>query len=216
MAAGAQSADAVVVCRELNQTVFGPVNGDLGSFNLDVDLNGSDDFVFGHLIQQDSETDDVFAFAFVYGLHDGNTTPAVPYLPERQPVKAPRLTASTYLPTTQYANKDGAVIAAKATNPGYVPPSLYNPWPGQSGFLGLAFVDGNGDTHYGFVQMSVDPLDLENGQYLAMHLDCVCYETEPGKPIHVQDCAVPEPAGLGALALGAVGLAGLRRRRRVA
>lgn len=210
IAAATQSASAVVVSRQLNHTVYGQPDEAPDFFDLDVDLNGTIDFQFIHG-DADSDPGEVSNIAVV-GAGAGNSTLAAPLLPGQESIKAPRLTSSTYLPTTAFASKNAAVVGFDVSKvpAASLPPSLYNPWPGNSGFLGLQFLDLNGDTHFGFVQMSVD---AENSATpLAMHLEWVSYETEANKPIHVQS-PVPEPASLGALALGAIGLGAFRRRR---
>ena len=72
-------------------------------------------------------------------------------------------------------------------------------------FLGLQFGDpSNGQIHYGFAQF--DPLNLEG----------FAYESTPNTPITTFDItatATPEPGALELLALGAVGLAALKKRR---
>ncbi len=94
-------------------------------------------------------------------------------------------------------------------------------WPGGAnfgdsvGYAGVQFLIG-GNTHYGWIKLSVKndsrgvPIGLQALQW--------AYESQPGVDLHVTSLtAVPEvpasAAGLGALALGAVGVQALRRRR---
>ena len=93
---------------------------------------------------------------------------------------------------------------------------------GAGGFLGLLFEAEDG-MHFGFVELSVDEVEDENGPLdtlpsasatgdggsptpLAIRISRVGFDTEPLS-------AIPEPVGLGVLAMGAAGLAALRRRR---
>jgi hypothetical protein len=78
----------------------------------------------------------------------------------------------------------------------------------SAGFLGVRF-DIGGNTHFGFVEIEVDTSANSNGG--AINSPTVLsygYETTPDAPV-----GVPEPSSLGLLALGASGIAALRRRR---
>lgn len=90
--------------------------------------------------------------------------------------------------------------------------SAQGAWGGDaSGFLGLRFEFTS--THYGWARLSVH---TGAGPSLEVKLMSYAWETEADQPIVAggKSAVVPEPGTLGLLALGAVGLAVWRRRKR--
>jgi len=84
-------------------------------------------------------------------------------------------------------------------------------WDGKRGYLGFRFPSPTGKNDFGWVKMSCSA----NGQ--SCHLAELAYDTVPGQTIEAdQTSAIPEPGTLSLLALGAAGLAVLRRRKRSA
>lgn len=84
----------------------------------------------------------------------------------------------------------------------------------RSGYLGMRFPDK--DSHvpnYGWLHFQIDATD--KGWFKDLTLVDWAYESVPGKAILVGDKGhpVPEPSGLALMALGAAGIAALRRRR---
>jgi hypothetical protein len=78
--------------------------------------------------------------------------------------------------------------------------------PGDTGYLGLTFAIGPA-AHFGWADLTIHP-----DQSMTLHR--IAYDDEPRAAIgagHVD--VIPEPAHLGLLALGAAGVAALRRRR---
>jgi hypothetical protein len=77
---------------------------------------------------------------------------------------------------------------------------------GERGFLGLRFDGPGDDRYYGWADITV-----HSTQSITMH--AYAYD-DSGLPIHVGDRGyIPEPSTLGLLALGATGLAAVRRRK---
>jgi len=85
----------------------------------------------------------------------------------------------------------------------------YGPWNGKEGYLGFKFPS-NGKNDFGWAKMSCSP-------YGTCHITEFAYDTVPGQTIEAgQTSAIPEPGTLSLLALGAAGLAVLRKRKRSA
>lgn len=103
----------------------------------------------------------------------------------------------------------GNAIGTMAFRSGY-PNSNWATAAGNSGYLGLRFKI-SGNSHYGWLRLTVALNSAPQPRAITVHE--WGYETTPNTMILTG--AVPEPGGLGLLALGGVGVA-LHRRRRLA
>lgn len=81
--------------------------------------------------------------------------------------------------------------------------------PNNTGYLGLRFKIGPND-HFGWIRLTVNPNNVAAPRAITIHE--YAYESIPGASITAGQI-VPEPGGLGLLALGSIGLAAHRRRR---
>ncbi len=80
-----------------------------------------------------------------------------------------------------------------------------------TGFLGVKFMIA-GQDHFGWVRMTVDGNVGLTPNAITLH--DLAYETTPG--VGIAAGAVPEPGGLGLLALGGIGVTAMRRRKKAA
>jgi hypothetical protein len=198
---GTQAASAALVSRTIDVTVFED------DYLLDVDGDTTPDFVFVHESDIEGQT------ANVAGTNANNQVAVKDESVSLEP-KAERLGPGAYVPTSDM------YVGAKIADS-----NMPDDWEGSSGFLGIQFETEAG-IHYGFIEMSVEqgtgviiPSSIGPlaDQPLAIHLQSVTYDDTPGVGVTVPGGpagAVPEPVGLGSLAMGAAGVAALRRRRK--
>jgi hypothetical protein len=124
---------------------------------------------------------------------------------------ADRLAAGTlidgsagFLVLTQAAGN----VASMAFGPGYA--NSQWAFAGQnSGYLGVRFNAG-ADQHFAWMRLTVEPNNSATPRAITVHE--WAYESVPG--VGIAAGAIPEPSGLGLLALGSAGLAARRRRVR--
>ena len=235
---GAQLAQGVPIVREVDEWIFNDTTGTTPDesellFPVDINEDGFIDVFLAH----EFDNDGPFAGAAAIGASpyfgssfDGQGIGGGVILgPEKEngatqePEKEdfiygypPVISSSNKIPDLNadgppYLYK-GGVLAEQNEGPDE---KVNAQWEGQRGFLGVIF-DGDGDvdqttsdTHAGFLELSVDA--FESDMPLAIHIHQIGYETRPFTPIHP---GIPEPIGLGYLALGAAGLLAMRRRAR--
>jgi len=235
---GAAASSALVMISQAEAAVV--LNGgDLPPFAV-VNGVGTDTLVFGagyRLFDMDGDGNDDFA---IWGYSGGNNGVAVAYGPYSGTnamfgggsQDLPKLSAGFTLgPAIPSASWTSSVMD---TGNDIVGSGIGNPygagWTGganERGFIGVSFRTTAG-THYGWICLQSNPTTGD----ASVSVVAYAYETTPDTAIQVGDTgsgtfacgdtvAAPLPApamgplgtGLAALALGGVGLAGLRRRR---
>lgn len=201
----ARPAHAGFFTRTVNVTLDA---GNLESYDLDVDLNGTTDFTFTAAFVPDpflSVGFDVIDFPF------GGNNGVV--------IDAP---TGDGFPTVSRLGAGGTVSAANAFSSAsfdqgnlfffttFDPPS--GNFLGRTGFVGLRF-DRAGGTVFGFAQVTVNGLDA-TGNPLGLTIGTVGYSDVPGQAVRIP--AVPVPATLPLFAAGGAALLGVRRWRKAA
>jgi len=174
------------------------INTELGTVNLDINLDGTPEYTF----QRNSNPS-----GFTNGLNTyGNSVVGFNAPPFVKPPGsyASLLQAGELIDgSLNYVSGSGVFLSGFDS---FVGP--YGQFYGNSGFAGLSFhLQGESGVHYGWAELHDPPGDLTVVR--------VGYETEQNTGI-VTPSLVPEPGTLALLAAGAAGVLALRRRQRPA
>lgn len=130
-----------------------------------------------------------------------------------------RLAANASIgPSAAFILVNGGIVGGRgdlAWGPGYPSSNWVAPvgGPASTGYLGFRFKIG-ADDHFGWVRISVDPTGAPSPRFVTVH--DAAYETVPNTGILAGATGIPEPASLGLLALGSLGLTTMRRRKSAA
>jgi len=204
------NAQAAITFLDFNDAVVTDATaGDLIWANFNVDFNNDsqvDILVSYRAFSATTGTANVFpatgATSAVVGFISANFN-----YPSRLPAGASIGPSAAFIAVTPAAPQGGR--GDMAWGPGY---SL-SQWgagaadPPSTGFLGVKFLIG-ANTHFGWVRVTTAP----GSHQVTVH--DAAFETAPDTGIIAGAVGVPEPGGLGLLALGGAGLTAMRRRRK--
>ncbi len=211
---GAGSARADVVYSGIQDIQLG--EGGTSPYNLDLTGNGTTDYSFTYTTQQSLYPSPIGPYPYTSGQQlsidtiPGSVTNSVV---SSDGMNADYLTAGTLIgPSSPFASGAGLNIQRDYKNPSPSQPNVGN-FDGKDGYVGFQFYIGDSATpNYGWAQLDLTNFPLAGDPQSAILVDWA-YETTPGLSILT---AVPEPASLGLLALGAVGVGAYVRSRRKA
>lgn len=102
-----------------------------------------------------------------------------------------------------------ATVGWLADSDGF-PGSQFKAAPNNTGYVGVRFII-SGYSHFGWMRITVTPQGGTGTRPRSITLHEFAYESDAGASIEAG--VIPEPGGLGLLALGSIGLAAHRRRR---
>ena len=196
-----QPAHGGLMTRNVNVTLNA---GNIDSYELDVNLDGTTDFTFTAALVLDPNLSVGFDVVdFPFGGNNGVVidTPTINGFPT-----ASRLAVGD---TVSAAN----VFSLASFDQGnlfffttFDPPS--GNFEGKTGYLGLRF-DGPGGIFYGFAQITVNALNAPINP-LGLTIGTVGFETVAGQPVQI----TPEPTSLTLVGIGGIVLLVARRWRR--
>ena len=208
------NAGAAISFIDFNDTVIAdPVVGDLnwGAFPVDFDNNAQADALIGYRqFNADSGTANLFPAAGATSAFVGFAAQGFNYPSRLQAPASIGPSAAFIALVGNFAASPPTGRADMAWGPGYTESRWVAPagGPPSTGYLGIRFQIAGAD-HFGWVRVSVNPNGAPGPRAVTVH--DAAYETTPRMGIAAG--AVPEPGGLGLLALGGVGLLGMRRRK---
>jgi|GEM_PF-3621411 len=195
--------EAAMITRLVNVTLNA---SNLESYNLDVDLNGTNDFKFTASNLPDPVLpigSDVVDFPF--GGNNGGVIDA--FAADRFP-NATRLNTGDLVSVANLFSSASFDQANLFSFVGSETPS--GNFEGQTGFLGLRF-DGSSGPLYGFAEVSVNSRNSSSNP-LGLTIGLVGYNDAVGQPALIS-AAVPEPTSLLLLGIGTIGIVSSRFTR---
>ena len=208
------NAGAAITFIDFNDTVIvDPIVGDgnWGGFFVDFDNNAQADAVIGYRqFNADSGTANLWPAAGATSAFVGFAAAGFNYPSRLQAPASIGPSAAFIALVGNFAAVPPTGRADMAWGPGYTESRWVAPagGPASTGYLGIRFKIGAAD-HFGWVRVSVGPNGAPGPRAVTVH--DAAYQTTPG--IGIAAGAVPEPGGLVLLALGGVGLLGMRRRK---
>lgn len=214
------NAQAAIMFIDYNDTVVvDPIVGDgvnpgptgWGTFNINFDGDAQVDVLLAYRQFTTGGTANLFPAAGATTSVVGFVTAGFNY-PSRLAANASVGASAVFIPVNggPQAGRGDLAWGNGSPNSQWVAPAG---GPPSTGYLGLKFKIA-GQDHFGWVRISIAPVAAPTPRFLTVH--DAAYETVPGVGIPAGATGIPEPASLGLLALGSLGLTTMRRRKSAA
>lgn len=199
----AQSADAAFITTSFPANTTLDLTNGTATINVDLNGDGVTDYQLG------ANDDFVGTFISPQGnnlvVQDPTAALFNPITKSSQNFAAALANSSLIGPSSDFATGQESLVKHQVSNG-----NLYGPWStAQDSVLGLEFfIPADGLYHYGFIEGTAQVIPGANGgaDDLVITLDSFGYDPAPAP--------VPEPGSLSLLAMGAAGVAALRRRNK--
>lgn len=198
-----QIVQAALVTRVVNVNLNA---SNLDTFNLDFDLSGTSDFNFGASFIPDP----VLTIGFdVVNAPFGSSNGVV--IDAFSPTGAPNATRLNVGDFVSSGNLFSSASFDQANLFSFVAadPSAGN-FEGQTGYVGIRF-DSIGGSLYGFAEVTVNGRNDATNPF-GLTIGTIGYNDSVGQPVQIS--AIPEPTSFAMVAIGALGIASSRYRRK--